>query len=97
MADRYTIASIAILSRFDDPNISDILSFLLPFLQLPIHLQKTLEIRVGSSFGDMKTQRKGIKDILIPLLGVIPHIVEECLFVADIAILREVVVEDELA
>lgn len=96
MADRYTIASIAILSRFNDPNISDILSFLLPFLQLPIHLQKTFEIRVISSLGDVETQRKGIEDILIPLLVVIPHIVEECFFVADIAILREVVVEDQL-
>lgn len=45
----------------------------------------------------MKTQRQGIKDILIPLFVVIPHIVEQCFFVANVAIMREMVVEDELA
>lgn len=42
----------------------------------------------------METQRQGIEDILIPLFVVIPHIVEHCFFVADVAILREMVVED---
>lgn len=42
----------------------------------------------------METQRQGIEDILIPLFVVIPHIVEQCFFVADVAILREMVVED---
>lgn len=42
----------------------------------------------------MKAQRQGIKHILISLLVVIPHIVEKCFFVADITILREMVMED---
>ena len=97
MTDRDSVASVAIFPRFYYPNIPDILSFLLSLLQLPIDLQEAFEVGVSCALGDVETQRQSFEHVFISLLVVVPHIVKESLFVADVTVLMEVVVDDELA
>jgi hypothetical protein len=91
-------ALVAVLSRFDNPNISGpciaIFLLLLPNLLLPLLVEshKSTVLTIFEPILDMESQRNIIESILAYFTVVVFQIVKKSLFVSEVVVVLEMVV-----
>ena len=90
-ADRYAITPVSTLPRLNDPNVPEVLLTLSSFLQLPIGLQKVCVAWVVSASGEMEGEGYCLFNGFIGMAVVAGEEVEECLLIANVVVMGEVV------